>query len=223
MDEADGPVTAGGSVSREAARLRAAARQGWWRRILAWFGIRTVNRQLEARAVRAAHGSLGEQWTAALLERLPAGWTVLHDLSVPGRRFNLDHVLVPPSGLGVIVLDSKKWHAQGPTHRIRGRVHCGTDDRHEQVEKVAGYASVVAQVLGLPAGAVMPFLVVHGSPVAGGWLDARVPGWERSVRVLAADQLVPSLMRMPGGRDPVRATGLAARVVAALPPYDLRA
>lgn len=216
-------MTAGGSVSREASRLRAAARRGWWRRILAWFGIRTVNRRLEALAVRAEHGTVGEQWTAALLERLPAGWTVLHDLSVPGRRFNLDHVLVPPSGLGVIVLDSKKWHAQRPTHLARGRVHCGTEDRHEQVEKVAGYAAVVARALGVPAGAVMPLLVVHGSPVAGGWLDAPVPGWERAVRVLAADQLVPALLRMPGGRDPVRAAALAARVVAALPPYGLRA
>jgi hypothetical protein len=92
-----------------------------------------------------------------------------------------------------------------------------------QVEKVAGYASAVARALGVPAGAVMPLLVVHGSPVTGGWLDARVPGWERSVRVLAADQLVPSLARMPGWRDPVRATALAARVVASLPSYGLRA
>ena len=210
-------MTAGGSAAREAARLRAAARRGWWRRILAWLGFPVVDRRLEARAVRAEHGTVGEQWTAALLERLPAGWTVLHDLRVPGRRFNLDHVLIPPSGLGVIVLDSKKWHAQRPTHLIRGRVHCGTEDRHEQVEKVAGYAAVVARTLGLPVGAVMPLLVVHGSPVAGGWLEARVPGWERAVRVLGPDLLVPSLVGMPGGRDPVRAAALAQCVARVLP------
>ncbi|RIH58202.1 NERD domain-containing protein [Streptomyces sp. SHP22-7] len=77
--------------------------------MLRWIGINTTNRRLEAAAVRQEQGSLGEQQTAILLSRLPAGWTVLHDLAVPGRRFNLDHVLIPPSGLGVVVLDSKKW------------------------------------------------------------------------------------------------------------------
>ncbi|RIH58454.1 NERD domain-containing protein [Streptomyces sp. SHP22-7] len=100
MAAGDPTVTAGGSTSREAARLHAAARRGWWRRILRWIGINTTNRRLEAAAVRQEQGSLGEQQTAILLSRLPAGWTVLHDLAVPGRRFNLDHVLIPPSGLG---------------------------------------------------------------------------------------------------------------------------
>lgn len=156
--------------------------------------------------------------TAAMLSRLPVGWHVFHDLAVPGRRFNLDHVLVPPSGLGVIVLDSKKWHAGFPTHVVRGRVHCGAQDRHEQVEKVAGYASVVAATLQVPASMVVPLLVVHGSPVAGGAVEVRVPGWERTVCVLGAGALLPTLAAVPGGRDPVRAAQLAQRVIVALPP-----
>ena len=217
-------MTAGGSTAREAARLRAAARRGWWRRVLRCLGVNAADRRLEAAAVRRDHGRLGEEWTAALLTRLPAGWTVLHDLRVPGRRFNLDHVLIPPSGAGVIVLDSKKWHFKRPTTLVAGRVYCGQQDRHEEVVKVAGYASAVGKALGLPGTAVLPMLVVHGSAVSpGGRLDVPVAAWERTVHVLAADMLLPTLTAMPGGRDPVRAARLAGQVAAALPPYDTAA
>ncbi|WP_106977998.1 nuclease-related domain-containing protein [Streptomyces violaceorubidus] len=181
-----------------------------------------MDRRLEAAAIRRDHGRLGEEWTAALLTRLPDGWTVLHDLRVPGRCFNLDHVLIPPSGAGLIVLDSKKWHAQRSTTLVRGRVYCGQEDRHVQVEKVAGYASAVARALGVPASMVMPMLVVHGSPVApGGRLDVSVPGWERMVHVLGADRLLDVLAGMPGGRGPVQpnALVLAARARRVLPDY----
>lgn len=219
-------MTAGGSTAREAARLRAAARRGWWRTVLRWFGVNAVDRRLEAAAVRRDHGRLGEEWTAALLARLPDGWTVLHDLRVPGRRFNLDHVLVPPSGAGLIVLDSKKWHAQRPTALVRGRVYCGQEDRHVQVEKVAGYASAIAQALRVPASMVMPMLVIHGSPVTpGGRLDVPVAAWERTVHVLGADRLLAALVGMPGGRDPVQpaALVLAAKARRVLPPYGTAA
>lgn len=171
--------------------------------------------------MRQVQGSLGEKWTAELLTRLPAGWQVFHDLTVAGRRFNVDHVAVPPSGEGLIVLDSKKWHAGWPTTLVRGRVHCGRQDRHGQVEAFAGYVSGTAAVLGVPAGMLMPVIVVHGSPVAGGRLDVPVPGWERTVHVLAADRLVDVLAGMPGGRGPVqpKAVDLAARVRRTLPQY----
>ncbi|WP_185832511.1 nuclease-related domain-containing protein [Streptomyces sp. WAC 04229] len=219
-------MTAGGSTSREAARLRAAARRGWWRTVLRWCGVHSVDRRLEAAAVRQEQGSLGEQWTAELLTRLPAGWQVFHDLAVPGRRFNVDHVAIPPSGDGLVVLDSKKWRKSWegrpcPTVLLRGRVHCGRQDRHEQVEKFAGYVSGTAAALGVPAGMLLPVIVVHGSPVAGGRLDVPVPAWERMVHVLAADRLLATLVGMPGGMGPVqpRAVDLAARVRRTLPRY----
>ncbi|MGQ4393749.1 nuclease-related domain-containing protein [Streptomyces violaceoruber] len=220
-------MTAGGSTADEGARLRAEASKGWWRTILRWCGINANNRRLEAAAVRQEQGSLGEQQTAALLARLPAGWTVLHDLAVPGRRFNVDHVAIPPSGAGVIVLDSKKWRRsyQGRpclTALVRGRVYCGEQDRHEQIVKFAGYVSGTAAVLGVPAGMLMPVIVVHGSPVAStGRLDVAVPEWERTVHVLAADGLVDVLAGMPGGRGPVQpaAAALADRVRRTLPQY----
>ncbi|MEV5451627.1 nuclease-related domain-containing protein [Streptomyces sp. NPDC052535] len=214
-------MTVGGSTADEGARLRALARKGWWRTVLRWCGVNANNRRLEAAAVRQEQGSLGEQQTAALLARLPAGWTVFHDLAVPGRRFNLDHVLIPPSGAGVIVLDSKKWRRTWPTTLVRGRVQCGPQDRHQQIVNFAGYVSGTAAALGVPAGMLMPVIVVHGSPVAGGRLDVPVPEWERTVHVLAADRLVDVLAGMPGGRGPVQpaAAALAARVRQTLPRY----
>ncbi|MGW0014735.1 nuclease-related domain-containing protein [Streptomyces tendae] len=219
-------MTAGGSTANEGARLRALASKGWWRTVLRWCGINANNRRLEAAAIRQEQGSLGEQQTAVLLARLPAGWTVFHDLAVPGRRFNLDHVLIPPSGAGLIVLDSKKWRRsyQGRpclTTLVRGRVYCGEQDRHEQIVRFAGYVSGTAAALGVPAGMLMPVIVVHGSPVAGGRLDVAVPEWERTVHVLTADWLVDVLAGMPGGRGPVQpaATALAARVRQTLPQY----
>jgi hypothetical protein len=129
-------------------------------------------------------------------------------------------VLVSPCGTAVVVLDTKRWHAQRPTWLVQGRVHCGADDRHGQVEAVARYAARVARVLQLPAGSVWPLLVVHGSQVAGGRLEARAPAWQGPVWVLGPDWLVPTLARAPGGRDPGRAAALAARVAQTLPQYQ---
>ncbi|WP_261994174.1 nuclease-related domain-containing protein [Streptomyces sp. t39] len=171
-------------------------------------------------AARLAHGALGEQATARILDQLEAeGWWVRHDLRLRGRRFNLDHVLVSPCGTGLVVVDSKHWR-RGPGHEtalVQGRVHCGRDDRHAQVQALAGYANLVAQAVGLPAAAVRPLLVVHGSPVAGGWFETAVRN-ER-VLVLGPDRLLTTLRSAPAGRDARAAAALAVRVDRVLVPY----
>ncbi|KPI31413.1 hypothetical protein OV320_2629 [Actinobacteria bacterium OV320] len=109
-----------------------------------------------------------------------------------------------------------------PTCLVRGRVHCGTEDRHGQVEAVARYAVGVGRVLGMPGGSVWPLLVVHGSAVAGGELapNVVVEGWSGPVYVLSADRLVSRLAAAPKGvRDPVRAAAVAGRVDQVLRPY----
>lgn len=57
----------------------------------------------------AAHGKRGEQLTAAVLARLGQHAVVFHDLSVPGSRANIDHVVV--YGSKVLPIDSKCWQA----------------------------------------------------------------------------------------------------------------
>lgn len=213
-------MSAGGSAAREASRLRAGARGGVWRRVLAWLGLDAGARRREAVAARWDLGAQAEAQTANMLTAVSAaGWHVFHDRQLPRSRANLDHVLVSPCGTAVVVLDTKRWHAGRETVLLRGRVHCGTDDRHGQIEAVARYAARVGQALGMPGVIVWPLLVVHGSRISGGRLEARAAGWDGPVWVLGPDFLVPTLAAAPAGRDAVRAGQLAARVAAVLPPY----
>lgn len=212
----------GNSAQREAAAIRARARRGLWRRVTAALGVNPQARAADARAALWARGAAGEEATADLLQRLLAhGWTIRHDVRLQGRRFNIDHVLVSPCGTAIVVLDTKVWHRGWLTALVRGRVHCGGEDRHTQVEKVAGYAAAVQAALGLPDVVVWPLLVVHNSPVAGGVLTARVDGavWPGPVHVLSPPYLAPTLARAPKTRDPQRAAAVLARVDAVLRPY----
>ncbi|MDX3531182.1 nuclease-related domain-containing protein [Streptomyces sp. ID05-39B] len=174
-------------------------------------------------AARWDLGAAAEATTAGMLEALHRqGWHVRHDRALPGSRANLDHVLISPCGTAVVVLDTKRWHAsaQKPTWLVRGRVCCGTDDRHGQVEAVARYAARVQTALGMPGVVVWPLLVVHGSPVAGGELRASVAGWDGPVFVLSPGRLVPRLAAAPRGvRDLGRAAVVARRVDEVLRPY----
>lgn len=213
-------MTAGNSASREAARIRAHARRGVWRRVTAWLGLNPAAARADARAALWDHGAAGEAATVALLAPLSAaGWHVRHDLRPPGGRRNYDHVLVSPCGTGVVVLDTKRWRRNWPTTVQRGRVHCGPEDRHEQIQKAADHAGQVRDYLAVPGLTVWPLLVIHGSPVAGGRLEARAAGWAGPVWVLGPDWLVPTLLAAPKGRDPRRAARVAARVDQVLRPY----
>ena len=209
------------SAAARAAAIRAGARRGVWRRLLAWCGVRTAAmRRADDRAARWAHGAAGEEATVRMLGRLEsAGWHVRHDLRLRGRRFNLDHVLVSPCGTAVVVLDSKNWHRGRPTTMVGGRVCCGVEDRHDQVAKVAGYARLVGTALGLRGVVVWPLLVIHGSPIPGGRLEARVTGWDGPVHVLGPDWLLPTLTAAPRARDRRRAAMVAGRVDSVLSPY----
>ncbi|MEU5322951.1 nuclease-related domain-containing protein [Streptomyces sp. NPDC021056] len=179
----------------------------------------------DAQAALWDRGAAGEEATARLLAHLLAyGWKVRHDVRLRGRRYNIDHVLVSPCGTAVVVLDTKVWHRGRPTVLLRGRVHCGTgnqaEDRHAQIEKVAGYAADVQGALGLPGVVVWPLLVVHNSPVAGGELAASAPRWGGAVYVMSADRLVPRLVGAVKDRpDPGRAGVVLARVDEVLVPY----
>ncbi len=210
---------AGRSPLEWAAQEQRAARKGVRRRVLAWMSMNPAARRADALAARAAHGAVAEQWTADLLTRLPSGWTVLHGRRLPGYRNDYDHVPIPPSGDAVVVLDSKRWHAQRPTRLVGGRVHCGDEDRHGQVEAVARYAARLHAALRVPGVVVWPLLVVHGSRIVGGRLEARAEAWPGVVHVLGPDWLVPTLAAAPSGVDPGRAAALAARVDRVLPPY----
>lgn len=213
-------MSAGGSAQEWAAATRAHARRGLWRPLLSRMGVTAHTRRADAVASRRSRGGEGEAYTARLLAPLEGlGWHIRHDLAPPWRGGNYDHVLVSPCGSLAIVLDTKQWRRNWPTWLVRGRVHCGEEDRHDQVDKAVKHARQVAELLAMPAVEVLPLLVVHGSPVAGGHLDVEVPGLPAPVFVLASDWLAPTLAAVSRPADPWRASQVAARVDQVLQPY----
>ncbi|MCX4911859.1 NERD domain-containing protein [Streptomyces sp. NBC_00878] len=196
-----------------------------WRRLRAWWKPR-VDPHAWARAQRQKIGDRGEAATRAMLQPLLAsGWLIVHRRALPGSTADLDHVLTAPGGTGVVIVDSKQWHAQKPTWLVRDRVHCGTEDRHQQIEKVASYARRAAQRLSLPADAVWPLVVVHGSQVTGGVLKASAAEFPGPVWVVSPAQMVSMLLESGRrhGRDDRAAADLAERVARVFPPYVRKA
>lgn len=73
-------------------------------------GLEVANAGWAANAEVARVGRKGELATGALLDviaRRPGGPSVLHDVTIPHSRANVDHVVV--SGSRVILIDSKVW------------------------------------------------------------------------------------------------------------------
>ena len=114
------------------------------------------------RAGRWAAGAAGERATARALAGVEAeGWTVLHDVRLPGRRWNLDHVLLGPAG--VVLVETKQWRRPVTVRR-----------RWPQVveEKVGWQLDAVAAALrahGHPDVTVHGFVCVHGARVRRPW------------------------------------------------------
>jgi hypothetical protein len=140
---------------------------------------------------RWRRGAAGERRTAELLADLPArGWSVWHDLRVPGSAANIDHLVVGRTGVWVV--DSKATRA---TVAAGWRsVRFGA--RKLDVTPTRWEADVVTDVLSdslgehsLVPGAVRPIVAVHGTGLRR--RGARVGG----VPVVPADQLTSRLRR----------------------------
>jgi hypothetical protein len=146
-------------------------------------------------------GAAGERKTARLLARLePHGWTVLHDLAVPGSRANIDHLAIGPPG--VFVIDSKQYRGK-LRQASDGSVWHGRYPLVPTLRAAQFEADRAAAVLAGPRVPVLPLVVVHGTAVPWGELVAeRVP-------VVAATRLVPALRALPAILPPERVAGLA--------------
>lgn len=206
---------AGGSAERWARQLRADARRGVWRCLLALLGVRVHTRAADARAAQCEAGAIGEQRTARLLQPLEAaGWTVLHDRAIPdARSANADHVLVSPGGR-VFLVDSKMWSARYLVHGAGGQLWHGPAgreqaDRSRVVKSLLFETELVARAV---RAAVQPVIAVHNAPVDGGGF------FVEGIPVVPADRLVELLVVNDGPPDP-GALWLARHVERVLPPY----
>ncbi|MFJ4965963.1 nuclease-related domain-containing protein [Streptomyces sp. NPDC088729] len=212
-------MNAGASAAEQAAAHGAGQRPGLWARLLIALGMREEPAPPEA-AMPWLKGAEGELATQELIDVLIGeGWTILHDLGLPRSNSNVDHLLIPPSAAGIIVLDSKRWWATWLTSAVDGRLYCGEEDRHYDAEKAVFLARFVRDVVGLVDVPVLPALVVHGSAVDGGHLQVAVDGWPRPLHVFGPQTLLPNLRERVGTPDPRRAAHLAARVAQTMHPY----
>lgn len=164
-------------------------------------------------------GAEGEERVAEVLRDL-AGIVVLHDLRVPGKRSNIDHVVVGPAG--VFVIDAKKWK-RGSAVEVRDkgsflrpdlRLYVGGRDRTKAVEGVRDQVGVVRQALGpdLEGVSVQGLLCFVGAS----W------GWRMRTRTVAGVTAVwplglPKLVTAAGSLGP-HVEQIADRLRSGLPP-----
>jgi hypothetical protein len=188
-------------------------------------GLNPAARRADALTARAKHGADAEKETARLLAGLPKGWRVAYGRKLPPYPNDYDAVLIPPDGDAVVASDTKNWHKGWETALRGGRLYCGSEDRHEQVEKAVRAAGRLERALCVPGVRVWPLLVVHGSrivptppsPLPPGRLEVRAAGWAGVVHVLGPQWLVPVLTAASRVRDPERAAELVRRVDRVLP------
>ena len=143
------------------------------------------------RAGRWAAGAAGERLTAAVLDDLH-GFVVFHDLRLPGRRWNIDHVVVGPPG--VVVVETKLWRGSVAVSPFRLRRRRGAGKRRDAVRQVRAQAEVLRQAVGSGV-PVRSYLCVHGAEVRARWWWPRPV--VRGVRVGGAGDLTRWLRRRP--------------------------
>ncbi|HVM08291.1 MAG TPA: NERD domain-containing protein [Acidimicrobiales bacterium] len=151
-------------------------------------------------AGRWGAGAAGERSTAAVLDALDRKrFAVFHDVRVPGRRENIDHVVIGRGG--VVVVETKRWAGVtvvGRHVRVDGERR---DDVRSQVERLRA-------TLGRAVGSgVDGFVCIHGSRVRRAWFRRRCE--LDGVRYGGPDDLVRWLKRRRRTLTPAEAEELA--------------
>jgi hypothetical protein len=152
-------------------------------------------------AIAWRRGAAGERHTARLLAGLERhGWTVLHDLAVPGSRANIDHLVVGPGGM--FVIDSKHYRGRLQLDGC-GRLWHGCYPLAATLRAVDYEADQAARVLVDPDVVVVPIVAVHGAQVPWGKVVTH------GVPVVAAKHLPSMLRQLPAVLGPERVAWLA--------------
>ena len=192
---------AGSSAAAQARRLRSPLV-----RLADLLGVQTVRGR---QAQQWAAGAAGEKATAARLAPLARqGWTVLHDRALPTGNANVDHLLVSPSGV-VIVLDSKRWSSRYTLRVQSGRLMHGNRDVTHRLDGIRHEARAVARALGCP---VIPLVSMEGAPLAGDQLVLD------GIRIVPADRTL-SRLRFLARRHRAAGAHPGRRAAALFKPY----
>jgi len=152
QDPADTHGVAGGSAQREADR-RSQRREDRIRAAHPRIGGLLLAAFADPQSTRAwSEGAEGERKVGRRLDTMQAdGVIVLHDRRIPGRRSNIDHLVVAPSGVWVV--DTKRYRGKVERRDIGGwfrradRLYVAGRDRTVLVEQVLGARAVVAEAV----------------------------------------------------------------------------
>jgi len=144
-------------------------------------------------------GVKGEQRTARRLRRLGRGWTVFHDLTIPGSHANADHLVIGPPG--VFLIDSKRYRGR-LTLTPEGSLWYGYHPLAGVLATVRWEAAVLTQELGTT---VTPILCIHGTQLPWGELMAE------GIPVLAPANLMRMLRALPPPLDETQLELLAGQ------------
>lgn len=151
-------------------------------------------------------GLAAELMSAQALSRLPRGYRVIHDLSLPGARSaNIDHLIVGPTG--VIVVDTKAYgsstHPVGvgfASERFVYQDAAGViRDLSAPIVQVLWATREVSLAMGeVPARAVM---LIHHADVQAGLIGAAADHSSSTITLTDADHLVEAVTSTPVGLD----------------------
>ena len=112
-------------------------------------------------------GARGEERTAAVVEKaVDRASIVFHDVRPPGRRENIDHLVIGRAG--VLLIESKRWSGTvvvGRTVRVNGR------PRREVADQLRRLREITSRELA--AAPVEAFVCIHGARVRPAWFRRR--------------------------------------------------
>ncbi|WP_369793902.1 UvrD-helicase domain-containing protein [Actinoplanes sp. SE50/110] len=170
-------------------------------------------RRAQAVAARYAAAAIGEQQVAAALIVLTgAGWTLLVDRRWPGSAVaNVDMILVGPGG--VFVIDVKNWRS--PPTALDGRLHAGSDDRHQEIIKLRAITSRVHDELAVLD--MAPAVVASVMVFANQSVEQRVG----TVFLRGVKEIAPWLAALPRRLTTPQVGRVAVHLAGKFPAYDI--
>jgi hypothetical protein len=153
-----------------------------------------------------AKGASGEVATGRLLDSLPHGFAVRHDVPMPGSRANIDHVVVGPAG--VFTIETKNY--QHGVQTARGRVTSAGRRRKGMVDQAQRQSDAISA---LTEEVVRPIVVVHGG-VQVGWFSSPIVG---GVRFCGPRRLTKAVTGGDRTLSPAKVVAMLARLDPAEP------
>ena len=139
--------------------------------------------RLLSEATRLETIATDERWMANQLAELPASYTILHDLTLPGGRGKVDHVVVGPGG-AFLVLTRR---VDGPLSFQHDQLFAGPTSLKPALDGARVEAQALTQSLGTP---VVPIIGLLGTVV-----QESIPGAIEGVLVTAAEQMARVVSR----------------------------